>query len=159
MIINNGFISYENFLHDSSVTLDDSQEFIDFINAGHDFLIENIAAGRPIYGVTTGYGEAGQNYAAFEDAQELQKNLYSFHGCGVGEYLSEDVSRIMVTIRMISLCKGKSGISYDLLKRFEMLLQKKIYPRIPSQGSVGASGDLTPLSYIAAVIAGDRVLL
>ena len=156
MLINNRVISYKNFLHDSSVKLDDSQEFIDFINAGHDFLIENIAAGRPIYGVTTGYGEAGQNYAAFEEAQELQKNLYSFHGCGVGDYLSEEVSRIMVTIRMISLSKGKSGVSYDLLKRFEMLLQRKIYPLIPSQGSVGASGDLTPLSYIAAVIAGDR---
>ena len=156
MLINNREISYENFLHDSSIKLDDSKEFIDFINAGHDFLIENIAAGRPIYGVTTGYGEAGQNYAAFEEAQELQKNLYSFHGCGVGNYLSEEVSRIMVTIRMISLCKGKSGVSYDLLKRFEMLLQKKIYPLIPSQGSVGASGDLTPLSYIAAVVAGDR---
>ena len=156
MLINNRVISYKNFLHDSSVKLDDSKEFIDFINAGHDFLIENISAGRPIYGVTTGYGEAGQNYAAFEEAQELQKNLYSFHGCGVGNYLSEEVSRIMVTIRMISLSKGKSGISYDLLKRFEMLLQRKIYPVIPSQGSVGASGDLTPLSYVAAVIAGDR---
>ncbi len=156
MLINNRVISYKNFLHDSSVKLDDSKEFIDFINAGHDFLIENISAGRPIYGVTTGYGEAGQNYAAFEDAQELQKNLYSFHGCGVGAYLSEEVSRIMVTIRMISLSKGKSGVSYDLLKRFEMLLQRKIYPLIPSQGSVGASGDLTPLSYIAAVIAGER---
>ncbi|MCK9492004.1 MAG: aromatic amino acid ammonia-lyase [Sulfurimonas sp.] len=156
MLINNRVISYKNFLHDSSVKLDDSKEFIDFINSGHEFLIENISAGRPIYGVTTGYGEAGQNYAAFEEAQELQKNLYSFHGCGVGEYLSEEVSRIMVTIRMISLSKGKSGVSYDLLKRFEMLLQRKIYPLIPSQGSVGASGDLTPLSYIAAVIAGDR---
>jgi len=156
MLINNRVISYKNFLHDSSVKLDDSKEFVDFINAGHDFLIENISAGRPIYGVTTGYGEAGQNYAAFEDAQELQKNLYSFHGCGVGAYLSQEVSRIMVTIRMISLSKGKSGVSYDLLKRFEMLLQRKIYPLIPSQGSVGASGDLTPLSYIAAVIAGER---
>ena len=156
MLINNRVISYENFLHDSSIRLDDSQEFIDFINAGHDFLIENIKLGRPIYGVTTGYGEAGQNYAAFEEAQELQKNLFSFHGCGVGNYLSPEVTRIMVTVRMISLSKGKSGISYDLLKRFEMLLQRKIYPLIPSQGSVGASGDLTPLSYIAAVIAGER---
>lgn len=156
MLINNRVISYENFLHDSSVKLDDSQEFIDFINAGHDFLIENIKLGRPIYGVTTGYGEAGKNYAAFEEAQELQKNLFSFHGCGVGDYLSPEVSRIMIMVRMISLAKGKSGISYDLLKRFEMLLQKKIYPLIPSQGSVGASGDLTPLSYIAAVIAGER---
>ena len=156
MIIDNKIISYKNFIYDNDIKLNDSQEFIDFINAGHDFLIENISKGRPIYGVTTGYGEAGQNYAAFEEAQELQKNLYSFHGCGVGEYLSEEVSRIMVTIRMISLSKGKSGVSYDLLKRFELLLDKKIYPYIPSQGSVGASGDLTPLSYIAAAIAGDR---
>ena len=156
MIISNKAISYEDFIRESEIKLDESREYRDFINAGHEFLIDNIAKGRPIYGVTTGYGEAGQNYAAFEEAQELQKNLYSFHGCGVGPYLSPEVSRIMVTIRMISLAKGKSGISYDLLKRFEMLLQKKIYPLIPSQGSVGASGDLTPLSYIAAVIAGER---
>lgn len=159
MLINNRIISYKNFLHDKTVTLDTSNEFIDFINAGHDFLIDNISKGRPIYGVTTGYGEAGQNYAAFEEAEELQKNLYSFHGCGVGAYLSEDVSRIMVTIRMISLSKGKSGVSYDLLKRFELLLNREIYPYIPSQGSVGASGDLTPLSYIAAAIAGDREVI
>jgi len=156
MIINNKIISYKNFICCGNIKLDNSQEFIDFIDAGHKFLIENISNGRPIYGVTTGYGEAGQNYAPFEEAWELQKNLYSFHGCGVGEYLSQDVSRIMVTVRMISLAKGKSGISYDLLKRFELLLDKKIYPLIPSQGSVGASGDLTPLSYIAATIAGDR---
>jgi len=114
MIIDNKTISYENFIYDEKVTLSTDDEFIAFINAGHDFLIENIRNGRPIYGVTTGYGEAGQNYAAFEEAQELQKNLYSFHGCGVGKYLSANVSKIMVTIRMISLSKGKSGISYDL---------------------------------------------
>ena len=156
MTIDNSTVSYKDFLYDDAIKLNDSQEFIDFINAGHDFLIENIKNGRPIYGVTTGYGEAGQNYAAFEEAQELQYNLFSFHGCGVGSYLSADISRIMTTVRMISLCKGKSGISYDLLKRFELLLVHKIYPLIPSQGSVGASGDLTPLSYIAAVIAGER---
>lgn len=159
MVIDNSVVSYENFIYEGEVKISDSAEYIAFINAGHDFLIENIRQGRPIYGVTTGYGEAGQNYAAFEEAQELQKNLYSFHGCGVGEYLSENVSRIMVTIRMISLAKGKSGISYDLLKRFELLLEKKIYPLIPSQGSVGASGDLTPLSYIAAAIAGEREVI
>ena len=159
MIIDNSAVSYKNFIYEDEIRLNDSKEFIDFINAGHDFLIENISKGRPIYGVTTGYGEAGQNYAAFEEAEELQYNLFSFHGCGVGEYLSADVSRIMTTVRMISLCKGKSGISYDLLKRFELLLSKKIYPLIPSQGSVGASGDLTPLSYIAAAIAGEREVI
>ncbi|EDZ63798.1 histidine ammonia-lyase [Sulfurimonas gotlandica GD1] len=159
MTVDNSTVSYKDFIKEGNIKLNDSQEFIDFINAGHEFLIENIRNGRPIYGVTTGYGEAGQNYAAFEEAEELQYNLFSFHGCGVGDYLSQEVSRIMVTIRMISLSKGKSGISYDLLKRFELLLDKKIYPLIPSQGSVGASGDLTPLSYIAAAIAGEREVI
>jgi len=159
MIIDNNNIDYKNFIYESDVKLNNSQEYKDFINAGHSFLIDNIKKGRPIYGVTTGYGEAGQNYAAFEEAEELQKNLFTFHGCGVGEYLSEDISRIMMTVRMISLAKGKSGISYDLLKQFELLLNNKIYPLIPSQGSVGASGDLTPLSYIAAVIAGEREVI
>lgn len=159
MVIDNDVVSYKNFIHNTAVKLEDSREFIDFINNGHAFLIDNIAKGRPIYGVTTGYGEAGQNYAAFEEAQELQKNLYSFHGCGVGDYLSEEVSRIMMTIRLISLSKGKSGVSFELLQRFEMLLNHHIYPLVPSQGSVGASGDLTPLSYIAAVIAGEREVI
>ena len=111
MTIDNSIIHYKDFLYDAEIKLSDDKKFIDFINAGHDFLIENISKGRPIYGVTTGYGEAGQNYAAFEEAEELQYNLFSFHGCGVGEYLSADVSRIMTTVRMISLSKGKSGIS------------------------------------------------
>jgi histidine ammonia-lyase len=159
MIIDNKVVSYTDFINDDEIIISDEKSFIDMMNTGHEFLIEQIRAGRPIYGVTTGYGEAGQNYAAFEDAQELQKNLYSFHGCGVGEYLSANVSRTMLKVRMISLSKGKSGISYDLLKRFELLLKHEIYPLIPSQGSVGASGDLTPLSYIAAAIVGDREVI
>jgi len=159
MIIDNNTVSYENFMHNEKIELSSDQEFIDFINAGHEFLIKQIRDGRPIYGITTGYGEAGSNYAAFEEAEELQKNLYRFCGVGVGENLSATVSKIMVTIRLISLSKGKSGVSYSLLKRFEILLNNEIYPLIPSQGSVGASGDLAPLSYIAAVIAGEREVI
>ena len=156
MIVDNRIIDYENFTHNEKIVLSKEKEFIDFINSGYNFLIKQISDGIPIYGITTGYGEAGSNYTAFEEAEELQKNLYRFCGVGVGENLSAEVSKIMITIRMISLSKGKSGVSYDLLKRFEILLSNEIYPIIPSQGSVGASGDLAPLSYIAAVIAGER---
>ena len=159
MIIDNNTVSYKNFVHNEKVELSKDKEFVAFIDAGHQFLIKQIADGRPIYGITTGYGEAGSNYAAFEEAEELQKNLYRFCGVGVGEYLSAEVSKIMITIRLISLSKGKSGVSYNLLKRFELLLDNEIYPLIPSQGSVGASGDLSPLSYIAAVIAGEREVI
>ncbi len=159
MIIDNKTVNYEDFIHNKKIKLSDNKEFIEFIDAGHEFLIKQIRDGRPIYGITTGYGEAGSNYAAFEEAEELQKNLYRFCGVGVGTNLSADISKIMVTIRLISLCKGKSGVSYNLLKRFEILLDNEIYPLIPSQGSVGASGDLSPLSYIAAVIAGEREVI
>jgi len=154
MIIDNKTVNYEKFTHNEKIKLSDEKEFVDYINAGHDFLIKQISSGRPIYGITTGYGEAGSNYAAFEEAEEMQKNRV-----GVGENLSAEVSRIMVTVRLISLSKGKSGVSYALLKRFELLLNSEIYPLIPSQGSVGASGDLSPLSYIAAVIAGEREVI
>jgi histidine ammonia-lyase len=156
MTVDNRIIDYEDFTHNEKIVLSKDQEFIDFINKGHDYLVKQISDGVPIYGITTGYGEAGSNYTAFEEAEELQKNLYRFCGVGVGENLSAEISKIMVTIRMISLSKGKSGVSYELLKRFEILLVNEIYPVIPSQGSVGASGDLSPLSYIAAVIAGER---
>lgn len=156
MVIDNSVASYEKFTHNEKIKLSTDQKFIDFINAGQEFLLTQIRDGRPIYGITTGYGEAGSNYAAFEEAEELQKNLYRFCGVGVGKYLSVSVVKIMLTIRLISLSKGKSGVSYNLLKRFEILLENEIYPLIPSQGSVGASGDLAPLSYIAAAIAGER---
>ncbi|NPA58858.1 MAG: aromatic amino acid lyase [Epsilonproteobacteria bacterium] len=159
MIVDNKTVSYDKFMNNEKIKLSQDKEFVEFINEGHEFLIKQIRDGRPIYGITTGYGEAGSNYAAFEEAEELQKNLYRFCGVGVGEYLSAEVSKIMVTIRLISLSKGKSGVSYNLLKRFELLLDNEIYPLIPSQGSVGASGDLAPLSYIAAVIAGEREVI
>jgi len=117
MIINNRVISYKNFLHDKTVTLDDSQDFIDFINAGHDFLIENISKGRPIYGVTTGYGEAGQNYAAFEEAEELQKNLYSFHGCGVGEYLASFKQKNLSIYSFSGFCWSEWRFNSTLIHR------------------------------------------
>jgi len=156
MIIDNNELSYESFILDEEIKLSTDENFIRYINDGHDFLIKQIEEGKPIYGITTGYGESGKNYAASKEAEELQQNLYRFCGVGVGEYLSDDISKTMIFIRLVSLSKGKSGISYELLKRFELLLEHEIYPLIPSQGSVGASGDLAPLSYIAAVIAGER---
>jgi histidine ammonia-lyase len=118
--------------------------------------MNSIKAGKPIYGITTGYGASGKNYVDYEDAKTLQKNLFRFHGCGIGKNLSYKVCRYAVIMRTVSLSKARSGISIELLHRLEMLVQKDIIPVIPSQGSVGASGDLTPLSYIAAVIAGER---
>ena len=140
----------------SSIKISDDKTFVSHINHTHDFMMDTIKQGKPIYGITTGYGDSGKNYVDYEDAAKLQVNLFRFHGCGIGVNLSHEVCRYAVICRTISLSKARSGVSINLLKRLEMLVQKDIIPVIPSQGSVGASGDLTPLSYIAAVIAGER---
>jgi len=156
LLIDHQDISFEDITKAQEFTLEKSDEFREYINLSRQILDEKIAANEPIYGVNTGYGASGIHPISLEDAQKLQQSLYRFHGCGVGSLLSQEVARMVVVCRIISLSKGKSGVSYALLERLELLLQKNIIPVIPSQGSVGASGDLTPLSYVAAVIAGER---
>ena len=154
--IDKRYITLEEITKASSIEISKDKGFLDYINHTHDFLMNEIKDGKPIYGITTGYGASGKNYVSYEDSKTLQKNLFRFHGCGIGVNLSHKVCRYAVIMRTVSLSKARSGVSVELLKRLEMLIQEDIIPVIPSQGSVGASGDLTPLSYIAAVIAGER---
>ena len=156
LTINNRHITLKEILQATEVEVSQEESYKEKFLLGHHFLVDSIKNDKPIYGVTTGYGSSGKNYLTFEQSEILQQNLYRFHGCGVGKELNIEISRYMLIIRLISLSKGKSGISYELLQRMELLLEKDIIPVIPSLGSVGASGDLTPLSYIAAVIAGER---
>ena len=156
LTIDDRYITLEEIIKAKSIYVSDEASFKENFLLGHNFLMNEIKNVKPIYGVTTGYGSSGKNYLTYEQSALLQKNLYRFHGCGVGASLSVKTSRYVVLSRLISLSKGKSGISYELLQRLELLLEKEITPVIPSLGSVGASGDLTPLSYIAAVIAGER---
>ncbi len=149
-------ISLEEITKAKTIKISEDKEFIKYINHTHDFMINTIKEGKPIYGITTGYGDSGKNYVNYEDAAKLQTNLFRFHGCGIGKNLSYKVCKYAIICRTISLSKARSGISVNLLHRLQMLIEKDIIPVIPSQGSVGASGDLTPLSYIAAVIAGER---
>lgn len=149
-------ITLDEIINATSVDISQNPTFETQFSLGHTFLMNEIKQGKPIYGVTTGYGASGKNYLTYEQSAILQQNLYRFHGCGVGEPLNHEIARYMVIIRLISLSKGRSGISYALLQRLQLLLKHDIIPVIPSLGSVGASGDLTPLSYIAAAIAGER---
>lgn len=156
LIIDDRRISLEEIGQAETVELSADADYREILERSHAFLLGEIGRGKPIYGVTTGYGESGKNYTAFDDAVNLQQNLYRFHGCGVGDLLSHDECKTIMLIRITSMAKGYSGISADLLERLAFLYSNDIIPAIPSQGSVGASGDLTPLSYIAAVVAGER---
>src|SRR5258708_3370356 len=89
----------------------------------------------------------------------LPQHLYTFHGLGMGEHLDANQARAVLAARLNSLCRGMSGVSYALLQQLAQLLVHDVLPLIPQEGSVGASGDLTPLSYVAAVLCGEREVI
>lgn len=143
----------------TAVRVSDSPEFVARIKAGAGFLDRLLAEEGVIYGVTTGYGDSCTVSIPPALVDELPAHLYTFHGCGLGEVLSREQSRAVLAVRLQSLCQGVSGVSLELLQRLALLLEKDIVPVIPQEGSVGASGDLTPLSYVAAVLCGEREVL
>jgi histidine ammonia-lyase len=126
------------------------------LGASRASLERQLAAGRVIYGVTTGVGESCENQVPAPLVESLSVNLVAFHGCGTGAPLADHESAAVVAARLASLARGHSGVRPVVLERLAALLQHRILPRIPAEGSVGASGDLTPLSYVAAVLMGDR---
>ena len=134
-------------------------EFRQHIQAGADFVARLLAEEGVIYGVTTGYGDSCTVQIPPELVAELPHHLYTYHGCGAGTVLSPEQTRAVLAARLASLSQGMSGVSVDLLAQLEALLRHDILPLIPSEGSVGASGDLTPLSYVAAVLCGERDVL
>ena len=118
--------------------------------------IENkVAENRIVYGVTTGFGSNVDKQIKAEQAEELQINLLRSHACGVGNFLPTNVVRAVMVIRLNTLLKGFSGIREVTVKQLEFLLNNNIHPLIPEQGSVGASGDLCPLSHMALPIIGE----
>ncbi|GAA5017294.1 aromatic amino acid ammonia-lyase [Acinetobacter puyangensis] len=126
------------------------------IQRGADFLDQLLEKDGVIYGVTTGYGDSCLVSVPRHQVDELPIQLLRFHGCGLGENFDHVTARAIVVTRLVSLARGFSGVSLALLQRLVWLLNHDVIPVIPAEGSVGASGDLTPLSYLAAVLIGER---
>ena len=126
------------------------------IRQGADYLDRLLEDEGVIYGVTTGYGDSCTVVVPPALVPELPRQLYTYHGCGLGAPLSPEQVRATLAARLASLCKGWSGVSVELLEGIVRLCEAGLLPVIPSEGSVGASGDLTPLSYLAAVLCGER---
>jgi len=136
--------------------LSDDKAFVERIARGADFLDRLLAEDGVVYGVTTGYGDSCTVSIPPELVAELPHHLYSYHGCGAGRFLTPEETRAVLATRLASLAQGMSGVSVALLRQLETLLRHDVLPLIPAEGSVGASGDLTPLSYVAAVLCGER---
>ena len=136
-----------------------SKEFEERIEAGAAFLDRVLAETGGIYGVTTGYGDSCTETVPPEHYHELPVNLTRYHGCGLGDFFDEETTRAVMLVRLNTLAQGYSGVSADLLKQIGFFLENDILPLIPQEGSVGASGDLTPLSYLAGALIGERDVL
>lgn len=134
-------------------------EFRERIARGAEFLDRLLAEDGVIYGVTTGYGDSCTVSIPSALVNELPHHLYAYHGCGLGRFLTPQETRAVLVARMASLARGMSGVSVGLLEQIAALLRHDVLPLIPAEGSVGASGDLTPLSYLAAVLCGERDVL
>ena len=131
-------------------------EFESKIESGAVFLEQALKKHGGIYGVTTGYGASCTEKIGPEQYSELPLNLTRFHGCGMGDYFDNETVRALMLIRLNTLAQGFSGVSLDLLRSIDFFIEHDILPLVPQEGSVGASGDLTPLSYLAGALVGER---
>jgi histidine ammonia-lyase len=114
-----------------------------------------IASNAAVYGVNTGFGKMASVRISHEQIGELQVNLVRSHACGVGAPLSETETRAMLVLRANAIAKGNSGVRPLVAETLCTMLNTGVHPVIPSQGSVGASGDLAPLAHLALVAIGE----
>ncbi len=125
------------------------------IQASHDAVLAIANDDKAVYGINTGFGPLCNTKISKDKTTELQRKLLLSHSVGVGEPVSKDLSKLMLILKIHSLARGFSGISMTVLKRMLWHIEQDIIPVVPKQGSVGASGDLAPLSHLALPLIGE----
>ena len=124
------------------------------VAASADTVARIVAKGDPVYGINTGFGKLASVRIPAHDLETLQRNIVLSHCAGVGEATPQPVARLMMALKLASLAQGASGIRPATLALLEAMLVHGVIPVVPAQGSVGASGDLAPLSHMTAVMIG-----
>ena len=125
------------------------------VEAAAKVIARAAAGGDAVYGVNTGFGKLASLKIAAQDTEKLQRNLILSHCCGVGDPMPRPIARLMMTLKLLSLGRGASGVRWDIIALIEGMLARGVTPVIPAQGSVGASGDLAPLAHMAATMIGE----
>jgi histidine ammonia-lyase len=113
-----------------------------------------VASGDVVYGINTGFGLLAQTRIPHEQLELLQRNLLLSHAAGIGDALPDPVVRLILALKINALARGHSGVTLGLVEALLALLEHEVYPLIPAQGSVGASGDLAPLAHLSATLLG-----
>jgi len=124
------------------------------IAASAEAVARIVASGRPAYGINTGFGRLSQTRIAANELEQLQTNIVLSHAAGTGALLDDAAVRLVLALKVASLARGASGIRPELVDLLVALYNRGVYPRIPSKGSVGASGDLAPLAHLALTLLG-----
>jgi len=126
------------------------------INQSRNWVENIVKKGDPVYGINTGYGIFADQQISSEETRKLNRNLIISHAVGTGEPLPAETVRAAMLIRANTLAKGYSGVRIEIIETLLEMLNRGVHPVIPSQGSLGSSGDLAPLSHLALVISKDE---
>jgi histidine ammonia-lyase len=136
-----------------------AQDALDAMRASRSIVDAIERDGRPVYGVSTGFGALANTFIAPERRAELQHALIRSHAAGVGAPMPREVVRAMMLLRIRSLAMGRSGVRPEVAQALVELLNADITPWVPEHGSLGASGDLAPLAHCALVLIGEGWVL
>ncbi|MGO2168118.1 aromatic amino acid lyase, partial [Pseudoalteromonas sp.] len=110
---------------------------------------------RTVYGINTGFGLLANTKIAEHELELLQRSIVLSHAAGIGEFMNDSTVRLMMVLKINSLSRGFSGIRLKVIEFFIKLLEAEVYPCVPKKGSVGASGDLAPLSHMCLALLGE----
>ncbi|EEZ95028.1 histidine ammonia-lyase [Legionella longbeachae] len=124
------------------------------INASHQTVKKVILDKKTVYGINTGFGSLANQTISSDNLKQLQKNIVLSHACGTGELLSDEIVALILLLKINNLAQGYSGVRLELIETLISLYNHRIYPCIPSKGSVGASGDLAPLAHMSLPLLG-----
>jgi histidine ammonia-lyase len=141
-------------IYESPVVLRLAAHDVTRIAAANGLVDEIVSLGDAAYGINTGFGLLAQTRIPNEQLETLQRNLLLSHAAGVGEPLPDAVVRLILVMKINALARGHSGITLKLIEALMALLEHEVYPIVPAQGSVGASGDLAPLAHLSAALLG-----
>ena len=133
-----------------------SKSIISKINKSRIFLEKKInESNKPFYGINTGFGDLHNIKINDNNLSLLQNNLIKSHACGTGEKVDSNIVKLMMLLKIISLSKGYSGIRFETVERLLFFYNNSIYPVVYKYGSLGASGDLSPLSHMSLALIGE----
>lgn len=157
VLIDGNSLTLEDFVNviRNNYTVELTEQAVKKVEKSRQIVDRFVKDEKVVYGITTGFGKFSDVHISKEQTKTLQRNLIISHACGVGQPLDEEVVRGIMLLRANALAKGYSGIRLSTLNTLIDMLNKGVHPLIPEKGSLGASGDLAPLSHMVLVMLGE----